>query len=118
LSITLKRDPGGCVLQLEGEIDVRCAAELKQVLLEALTGTEGAALQIDLAQTTALDITALQLLWAGGRDAAQKQIVLSLAEPVPEGIVAIVCEAGFEKRLLPSRRPPESLASPGSGPCP
>jgi anti-sigma B factor antagonist len=113
----LKRDLGLCVLQLEGEIDIRGAAELKQALLEALTATEGAALRIDLAQTTVMDITALQLLWAAARDAEQKEIAFSVAEPAPEGIVAIIRGAGFEKLL---RLPRESPASPGSGPssCP
>jgi anti-sigma B factor antagonist len=117
LSVTVKRDPGLCVLQLEGEIDIRGAAELKQALLEALTGTEGTALQIDLSQTTVMDITALQLLWAAGREAEQKQIVFSVAEPAPEEIAAIIRGAGFEKLLTLPRESPASLSS-GRSSCP
>jgi anti-anti-sigma factor len=116
LSVTLKRDSELWVVQLAGEIDIRCAAELKQSLLEALAAAAGTTLRIDLGQTTAMDITALQLLWAAAREAEQKRIVFGVAQPVPDTVGATVREAGFEKRLLPGCPPRESVA--GTEPCP
>jgi anti-anti-sigma regulatory factor len=89
---------------------------LKQSLREALAAAAGTTLQMDLRQTTALDITALQLLWAAARDAEQKQIVFGVAQPVPDTVGATVREAGFEKRLLPGCPPRENVA--GTEPCP
>ena len=98
MPVTLARDQALCVLRLEEEIDIRCAAELKQGLVDALA--TGTGLQIDFARATQVDITAIQLLWAAQREADRQGVALTPVGPVPERIRVELREAGFEKLLL------------------
>lgn len=54
-------------LRLQGEMDINCAADFKTLLIQALAS--GKDMELDLRQATALDVTALQLLWAAEREA-------------------------------------------------
>lgn len=56
---------GKGVLELEGELTIETAEELKAVLLQALQGTEE--LIIDLGKITAADLSCLQLLCSAYR---------------------------------------------------
>ncbi|MGA8108768.1 MAG: STAS domain-containing protein [Acidobacteriaceae bacterium] len=86
------------MIRLEGDIDIGCAAELKQVLEEALAGRDGSReTRISLATATAMDVTAVQLLWAAERAARASGMVLALESPVPEVLRATLREAGFER---------------------
>lgn len=100
MPIRLDRKNGRCVVRLEAEIDIRCAAELKQVLLDAIASK--ADLQIDMALATTVDITAMQLLCAAQRDAAKNGIGLTLTGTLPAMIGDNFREAGFEKFPLPA----------------
>jgi anti-anti-sigma regulatory factor len=111
LPVTLDRRSDSWIVRLEGEIDIRCAFELKQALLDRLGS--GTALRVDLSQSTQLDITAVQLLWAARYDAAQKGAVLTLSGPIPEEVCASMREIGFE-RLLPL---PSSAVGQAGGPA-
>jgi anti-anti-sigma factor len=83
------------VVRLEGEIDIRSAAELKQILVEAMASATG--FEMDVAGATEMDITALQLLWAAQQEAGKRGTGLTVAGSVPERISAIAREAGFAK---------------------
>ena len=84
-----------CVLRLEGEVDIACAAEMKQLLLQALGS--GKELRLDVERATELDVTALQLLWAADREARGSGRRFTLAGRVPGEISVAILDAGFEK---------------------
>jgi anti-anti-sigma factor len=95
MAVTLDQSEALCVLRLEGEINIASAAELKRLLLQALAS--GRELRVDLEGATEVDVTALQLLWAGEREARGSGGGITLAGRVPEEISAAVSDAGFEK---------------------
>ncbi len=115
MSVTFDRNQALFVLRLEDEIDIRCAAELKQGLVDALAA--GTGLQIDFVRATQVDITAIQLLWAAQREAELKGVALTAAGPVPANICAELREAGFEKLLLAAAAgPDQATGSPADVP--
>ena len=67
MPVTLEQKDALTLIQLEGAIDIGCAAELKELLMEKLKS--GAAVYVSLESATGLDITAVQLLWAAAREA-------------------------------------------------
>ncbi len=93
-------DRGGCPLRinLEGAIDIACAADLKALLAEALS--PGALAVISLAEDATLDVTALQLLVAAGRAASAAGSVLRLERPWPVTLRRTLAEAGFHQLPL------------------
>ena len=82
------------MVRMEGEIDIGCAAELKKLLIEALGC--GVPVRVVLEDATDLDATAVQLLWAAGREAKGLGAEFGLAGRTPERIAATLAEAGFE----------------------
>lgn len=95
MAVTFDRSTEPGVIRLEGEVDIAAAAELKQVLLEALASGPGARISVEKA--TRIDITVVQLLWAAEREAPGSGAVLALEGPVPETLRATVREAGFHR---------------------
>ena len=95
MPVTVEQIEAVRFIRLEGEVTIACAAELKKVLLEALAS--GGELRLDMASATELDITALQLLWAAGREARASGRAYTLEGTVADEIVATATEAGFEK---------------------
>jgi ABC-type transporter Mla MlaB component len=81
-------------ISLEGEINIRCAAELKEFLLQALT-REGA-LHIELSTATEVDITALQLLWTAQREAREAGKEFLLNGPISETVAAAIKHSGLQ----------------------
>ncbi len=86
------------MLRLEGEIGVTCAAELKRALIDAISS--GREVELDLAQASDLDVTAIQLLWAARREAEKAGAPFAVAGDVPEKIGRAVSEAGVENFLV------------------
>jgi ABC-type transporter Mla MlaB component len=97
--ITLEQSEAQCLIHLEGEICITVAAELKQMLVQALM--EGKDLRMDLERATELDITTLQLLWVAEREAKKTSVGFTAAGRVPEEIRAAATAAGFEKFPVP-----------------
>jgi anti-anti-sigma factor len=95
MAVTLEQNEAQCVIRLEGEIGIASAAELKKLLLQALTS--GGELRVDLERATEMDVTAWQLLWAVEREARGSGVGFALAGRVPEEISAAVREAGFDE---------------------
>jgi anti-anti-sigma regulatory factor len=113
LSIAFDDSAAGCVLRLEGEIDITCSAELKRMLIEAIAS--GKEVQVDLAPASDLDVTAVQLLWAASREAEKAGASFAVSGGVPENIGRAVCEAGFENfpaAMSPKIAQPSSAAAP------
>jgi anti-anti-sigma regulatory factor len=82
-------------VRLEGEVGIGTALELKGVLLDALALRRE--LRIDVAAVTALDITILQLLWAGRHAAGEVGMEFSVSGAVAQEIVLTMERAGMEK---------------------
>jgi anti-anti-sigma regulatory factor len=94
MQATLEQSAGVCRVRLQGDLSIASAAELKASLLGALaSATE---LQVDLAEATALDITAMQLLWAANEEARRSGHAFTLAGNIPEEMLLGFREAGFE----------------------
>jgi anti-anti-sigma regulatory factor len=81
--VILDQRAGISVVSLDGDVDIRAATELKDILLAALLTRQE--LRVELAGLTTLDITILQLLWAARLAAARSDTKLILAGPVSEG---------------------------------
>ncbi len=84
-------------LSLEGAMDIASAAELKERLVEVLNA--GLEVRVSLAGATALDVTAVELLWAAAREAKQSGLGFLLAEPIPEEISGALVAAGLQTFL-------------------
>ena len=98
MSIALSHDGGCCRMELDGAIDISCAADLKASLLQALeTGEE---ISISLTGTTELDVTAVQLLWAAGARSRAAEPRIQVTQP-PE-LCRLLADAGLE---LPANSP-------------
>lgn len=95
MPVTLDQGGALCLIQLEGEIGVELAKELKAALLQALaSGTE---VRLNLEHATELDVSAVQLLWAAEREARRSGKAFTLAAPAPPDLLLAVSEAGFER---------------------
>jgi anti-anti-sigma regulatory factor len=77
---------------LEGEFNIASAVELKQALLQGLAA--GMDLHLDLEQLANIEITAMQLFWAAGKEAARTGV--NFVVPVTEAAGRAAREAGFE----------------------
>jgi len=99
MPVALEQSEALSVISLEGLIDIACAAELKQMLLQALESK--AEVCVSMENATDLDVTAMQLLWAAAREAKVSGVDLSLTGPLPEGISIAIANAGFEHLSIP-----------------
>jgi anti-anti-sigma factor len=92
LPVTLELQESHSLIRLEGEFNIASAVELKRALLEGLAA--GRDLHLDLEQLANFDISALQLFWAAGKEAARTGV--KLVVPVTEAAARAAREAGFE----------------------
>jgi len=98
--VTLEQKDALTLIQLEGAIDIGCAAELKELLMEKLKS--GSAVYVALDSATGLDITAVQLLWAAAREAQRAGVEFGFKGPMPEAIRCQLDEAGLEEFPVPA----------------
>jgi anti-anti-sigma factor len=94
VSITLEQTESLSVIHLEGAIDIASAAELKEALLKALEG--GGEVRVSLDKLTGLDVTAVELLWAAGREAKKAGAAFSLVGQAPGEVLAALADAGLD----------------------
>jgi len=99
LPITSHETETQYVICLEGDIDVTSSAEVKRLLINAISSRKEVLLE--MAKATDLDITAVQLLWAAVREADKAKLPFAVAGQVAEGIRRSVREIGFDDFLLP-----------------
>ena len=85
---------GKSVIRLEGAVDLGSAAELRQLLMDALN--QGDAIEISLRGATELEITGMQLLWAAGKAARGAESGFALDGEVPPEIRAAFTGMGLE----------------------
>jgi anti-anti-sigma factor len=94
MAVTLQLEETSSALRLEGAIDIRTAAELKQALVEALDA--GKPISISFEKVVEADVTAVQLLWAARRQALEAKIEFVYVGAEPEEITDALAEAGLE----------------------
>lgn len=95
MTTTLDEQDGKAVLHLSGDITVACAAEIKQLLVQAFATGKG--VQLDFSHAATLDIAAIQLLWSAAHHAEKTHLAFTAAASVPETIQSDVRDAGFEQ---------------------
>jgi anti-anti-sigma regulatory factor len=95
MPLVLRQTETASEIQLQGAADISLAAELKDILLQALSTNKQ--VRISLADTTALDATAAQLLWAAERGARTSGVAFALDGPVPETVSQALKNAGFDE---------------------
>jgi len=91
--VTLEQNDAQTLIQLEGSIDIGCAAELKELLIEKLKS--GSAVCVALESVTGLDVTAVQLLWAAAREAQRTGVEFGFKGQTPEGVRRALADAGI-----------------------
>jgi anti-anti-sigma regulatory factor len=99
MPIALDKRETESMIRVEGEVGIASAAELKAILLQALS--LGKKVSVDLEQATDLDVTTLQLLWAAERAFRAAGTEFVLDRPLPQPVAATLSEAGFETFPLP-----------------
>jgi anti-anti-sigma factor len=82
-------------LELEGELTIEVAEELKAILLQALQGTES--LTIDLERVTAADLSCLQLLCSAYRSCGRVDGQLILRAHDSELFNQLLKDSGYCK---------------------
>jgi anti-anti-sigma regulatory factor len=100
LPITYTQGDDSVAIQLEGVVDIVCAAELKKSLLDALNS--GKPVRVSLDQCTDFDVTGFQLLWAAAREAKSQHIDFALASPIPPPILDSLKHVGFDNFPVPA----------------
>ncbi len=93
MTIALTESDLGSVVALKGTIDISSAAELKAVLVKAFG--LGKEVCISLDAVTYLDVTAVQLLWAAERQAAQSSMVLRFSGHLSDLVSTTLADAGL-----------------------
>jgi len=99
VAVSLQQGEIFCTIRLDGEINISCAVELKSILQQALSS--GTSVQLDLAGTLELDITALQLLWAAERQARESKVAMAVAGPLPAALSSVVSDTGLDHFPVP-----------------
>jgi len=98
VAIILEQGEKTSCVRLQGSIDISLAEELKKVLVDALKA--GEEIRVMAGDTTYLDVTAVQLLWAAEREARRTGVRWIFAEVLPEPVRANLVEAGFDESLF------------------
>jgi anti-anti-sigma regulatory factor len=94
MPVILEHNNTSRVINLEGSVNIACAAELKSLLMEALS--ERQPLIVHLEEATDLDVCIVQLLVAALRESKQVGMNCTLAGPLKEEISEAMMYAGFE----------------------
>jgi anti-anti-sigma factor len=93
MRIAIEESDAGNQIALEGTIDIDCAAELKAAFLKALDS--GREIHVLLDGMAYMDVTAVQLLWAGEQQARRSGIEFRISGPLPEPVSTELADAGF-----------------------
>jgi anti-anti-sigma regulatory factor len=94
LLVSLEQKGALSLIRLQGAIDIGCAQELKEVLLQGLKA--GSELRVKLADVTDLDVTAVELLWAARCEARASSVEFAFEGQLPEPVSVVLAEADIE----------------------
>lgn len=98
-------------LQLDGEITIYTAMELKKTILDALEEC-GQALHVDLSSVTELDTAGFQLLVLAKREAERrgKGFHIAAVSPATDELIRLYNMAGYFGHIFPEG-PPDASAT-------
>jgi anti-anti-sigma regulatory factor len=80
-------------LRLAGPVNIASAAELKAALLKSLQ--VGRPVSVSIEDITDLDVTTLQLLWAGKRHAASHKLAFTIGGGASPAVESLMAELGM-----------------------
>lgn len=89
-------------LRLTGRLTIATIQDSKSTLLDALRTSR--AVELDCHEGTAFDISFVQLLESAGVLARRDGVALSLRQPVPAPLAALLAEGGFQDWTFPLAR--------------
>ena len=98
MGITFDEHGPQAMIGLNGVVDISSAAELKTMLMRSLNSSKEVCVSLD--GSTALDVTAVQLLWAAQHEAIKAGTGLTFIGPVQAEISTALCEAGLQQFLV------------------
>jgi len=93
--VAFEREENLSWIRLEGEVGIGSAAELKDILVQALGS--GKQVRVSLQSVTELDVTAVELLWAARREAKASSVAFAIETPVPPMVTSALLQAGFDE---------------------
>ena len=94
MSLMLETNPAGCLLRLDGEITVNCAAELHRLLVEATS--LGREVAVSFTPQAEIDVSAIQLLYAARRDTERTGGAIRAEGDLPAQIQAAFHDVGID----------------------
>lgn len=100
MGILLEQNDGLSRFRLQGAIDIGCAAELKEVLVQELKS--GSRVRVSLEETTGMDVTTVQLLLAASREAKRVGVEFALEGQAPETVRSALDKAGIGEFPVPA----------------
>jgi len=86
---------GKGTVTLDGEVTVRCAAEIRNVLMKALDESDEIA--VDFSNVTSVDLAGLQLICSAHRSVTLAGKRLSCSGAIPDAMKKTVKEAGYDR---------------------
>lgn len=95
MPVLLEQNDTVHLIRLEGAIDIGCAAELKDLLVQELKS--GSAVRVSLESATGLDVTAAQLLWIASREAKMAGVEFAMEGQTPEPVRAALVIVGMRE---------------------
>lgn len=110
MPVTLEREDEISTIRLEGEVGIASAAELKELLIQALGF--GKHVRVSLRSVTDLDVTAVQLLWAARREAKASSVAFAIEGPVPSMVLSGLKQDGFDDFAAEVDAAPASKGDP------
>ena len=94
MGIVLQAGNDSRLVALEGTIDISLAADLKAALRESFD--TGKSVSVSFGESTEIDITAFQLLWAARQAATARGVAFTLSGELSETATANLKDAGLE----------------------
>ena len=92
-------DSGGKgILKLDGDVTIEQAAELKNVLIDAIDKVND--LDIDVGELKNIDLSGLQLLCSAHRSSLNKNKTLNVINKKNDSYVKTILDAGFNRNLV------------------
>jgi hypothetical protein len=99
MGVTLNQHEAQTRIRVEGSADISDAAEFKALLIDAVA--RGRAIRVELGADASLDVAAIQLLWAGAREARASSLEFTVFTPSPDALSTSLAELGFEAIPFP-----------------
>lgn len=94
MGVSLNQREDETLIRVEGSTDISDAAEFKVLLVDAIA--RGRAIRVELGADASLDVTTVQLVWAGSRQAKASSLEFRVQSLAHDVLSAALAEVGFE----------------------